>query len=82
MRRHWSIENECYWVLDVAFREDDHRLREGRAAANLATVRRMALSVPKRSQVKLGIENRRLKASYDNDFLERLPAELFKDFDE
>jgi predicted transposase YbfD/YdcC len=80
-RRHWAIENECHWVLDVAFREDDHRLREGHAAANLSVVRRMALSVLKRSNVKLGIRNRRLKASYDNDFLESLLAEVFKDFD-
>ena len=76
-----SIENGCHWILDVAFREDDHRLREGHAAANLSVVRRMALSVLKRSQVKLGIQNRRLKASYDNAFLESLLAELFKDFD-
>ena len=81
VRRHWTIENGCHWVLDVAFREDDHRLREGHAPANLSVVRRMALSVLKRSDVKLGIKNRRLKASYDNDFLERLLAEVFKDFD-
>lgn len=81
VRRHWAIENECHWALDVAFREDDHRLREGHAAANLSVVRRMALSVLKRSKVKLGIKNRRLKASYDNDFVESLLAELFKDFD-
>lgn len=81
VRRHWGIENECHWVLDVAFREDDHRLREGHAAANLSVVRRMALSLLKRSKVKLGIKNRRLKASYDNEFVESLLAELFKDFD-
>jgi hypothetical protein len=28
-RTHWSIENNWLWVLDVAFREDYHRLREG-----------------------------------------------------
>ena len=81
VRRHWAIENECHWVLDVAFREDDHRLREGHAAANLSTIRRMALSVLKRSEVKLGVKNRRLEASYDNDFLESLLAGLFKVFD-
>ncbi len=31
-RRHWSIENKVHWVLDVGFREDDCRVRQGYAA--------------------------------------------------
>ena len=81
VRRHRTVENGCHRVLDVAFREDDHRLREGHAAANLSAVRRTALSAPERSRAKLGIEDRRLKAGYDNAFLESLLAEVFKDFD-
>ena len=73
-RRHWSIENECHWILDVAFREDDHRLQEGHAAANLSMVRRMALSMLKKVTVKLGVKNKRLKASYDNTFAEQVFA--------
>jgi predicted transposase YbfD/YdcC len=70
VRGHWGIENGLHWVLDVAFGEDDHRLYGGHAAANLATVRRMVLPLLKKPDVKLGIENRRLKASYDPEFLE------------
>ena len=44
-RKHWGIENSCHWVLDVAFREDDHRLREGHAPENLSTIRRLALTM-------------------------------------
>jgi len=44
VRSHWSIENSCHWVLDVAFREDDHRLREGHAPQNMSVVRKMALA--------------------------------------
>ena len=73
-RRHWSIENECHWVLDVAFREDDHRLQDGHAAANLSMVRWMALSLLKKMAVKLGMKNKRLKASYDNSFAEQVFA--------
>jgi predicted transposase YbfD/YdcC len=33
---HWGIENALHWVLDVTFREDDSRVRDRRAARNLA----------------------------------------------
>jgi len=59
----------------------DHRLREGHAAANFSVVAVSSVKVLKRSNVKLGIKNRRLKASYDNGFLESLLAEYFKVFD-
>ena len=29
VRHHWGIENKLHWVLDVAFREDDSRMRKG-----------------------------------------------------
>jgi putative NIF3 family GTP cyclohydrolase 1 type 2 len=56
-RRHWSIENECHWILDVAFREDDHRLREGHAPENMSVVRKMALAMLKKATAKIGIKN-------------------------
>ena len=71
-RKHWSIENECHWVLDVAFREDDHRLREGHAPENMSVVRKMALAMLKKAKVKIGIKNKRLKAGWDETFLEHV----------
>jgi predicted transposase YbfD/YdcC len=44
VRTHWGIENQLHWVLDVAFREDDSRVRQGHAAQNLAVLRHMALN--------------------------------------
>jgi hypothetical protein len=59
-------------VLDVAFREDDHRLREGHAPANLSLVRKMALAMLKKAQSQCGIKNKRLRAAWDQDFLEHI----------
>ncbi len=47
VRDHWAIENSLHWVLDVGFREDDSRLRDRNAAANLAVIRKIAINLVK-----------------------------------
>ena len=79
VRRHWSIENECHWVLDVAFGEDDHRLRDGHAPENLSLVRKMALAMLKKAPAKVGVKNKRLKAGWDNAFLELVLRDFLED---
>jgi predicted transposase YbfD/YdcC len=69
-RGHWGIENQLYWVLDVAFREDDSRLRKGNGAQNFAVLRHIALSLLKQEQtLKRGIQNKRLRAGWDTQYL-------------
>jgi predicted transposase YbfD/YdcC len=71
-RGHWSIENELHWVLDMAFREDDCRVRAGNAAEILSMVRQLALSLLKqRTEAKCGILGRRKMAGWDDQFLLR-----------
>ncbi|MBI3903514.1 MAG: ISAs1 family transposase, partial [Nitrosomonadales bacterium] len=73
VRAHWGIENSMHWVLDVAFREDDCRIRIGEAAQNFAILRRIALNLLKSdTTTKLGIANKRLKAGWNVDYLGRL----------
>ena len=69
-RGHWGIENRVHWVLDVAFREDESRVRKGSAAENLATLRRMALNLIKHETTsKGGVAARRKRAGWDEDYL-------------
>lgn len=53
-RSHWCIENKLYWVLDIAFREDDSRVRQGNAAQNLAVLRHMALNLLRQEKTAKG----------------------------
>jgi predicted transposase YbfD/YdcC len=74
-RRHWGIENEVHWVLDVAFREDDCRIRAGSAAENFAVMRHLSLNLLKAVKgAKGGVRARRLQAGWDNDFLLKVLA--------
>jgi len=70
VRGHWGIENKLHWVLDVAFREDESRVRTGHAAENLAVLRHIALNLLRQDRtVKAGIKARRLKCGWDEDYL-------------
>jgi predicted transposase YbfD/YdcC len=70
VRGHWGIENQYHWLLDVAFREDESRVRTGHAAANFAVLRRIALQLLRQdTSAKIGIKAKRLKAGWDEDYL-------------
>lgn len=69
-RNHWGIENKLHWVLDMAFREDECRVRKGYGAENLARLRHIALNLLKQDKTtKAGIKNRRLRAGWDQEYL-------------
>lgn len=73
VRNHWHVENRLHWVLDVAFREDDSRIRTGNAAQNMAVLRHMALNLLKQEQSsKRSLRGKRLKAGWDEDYLTRV----------
>lgn len=70
IRGHWGIENGLHWVLDIAFREDDSRIRSEHAPENMAILRHIALNLLKQEKsAKCGIHAKRLKCGWDEDYL-------------
>ncbi len=45
IRKHWSIENQLHWVLDLNWGEDGCRVRTGNGPSNLALLRRWSLNL-------------------------------------
>ena len=43
VRKHWSIENQLHWCLDVIFREDKSRAKKDNSPLNLNILRKKAL---------------------------------------
>jgi predicted transposase YbfD/YdcC len=70
IRSHWGIENRLHWVLDVAFREDDCRVRVGHAPENLAIIRHFALNLLRQEPSRrASIATKRLCAALDDTYL-------------
>jgi predicted transposase YbfD/YdcC len=72
VRRHWSVENELHWVLDVAFGEDSNRTAAGHAGANLSLIRRVAASLLHQDPGRGSIKAKRLGAALDESYLTRV----------
>lgn len=70
IRQHWQIENGLHWVLDIAFREDESRIRKDHAPQNMAVLRHMALNLLKQeTTTKVGLAAKRKMAGWDNAYL-------------
>jgi predicted transposase YbfD/YdcC len=73
VRGHWAIENRLHWLLDVAYGEDQSRMREGNSAENFSILRRITLNLVQLDKTrKTGVKNCRLKAGWDNAYMEKL----------
>ena len=69
IRSHWGIENSLHWILDVIFREDQSRIRNGHGPENMGLLRRLSLNLLKREPSKQSLTQKRYRAAMDNDFV-------------
>jgi len=73
VRSHWHIENRLHWVLDVAFREDESRIRKENAPENMSVLRHLALNLLRQeTSAKVGVKTKRSRAGWDEAYLEKI----------
>jgi predicted transposase YbfD/YdcC len=73
VRKHWSIENQLHWCLDVIFREDSARARKDNSPLNMNVLRKTALSLLKAVKLgRVGLRKKMRRAALNISFLEQL----------
>jgi predicted transposase YbfD/YdcC len=71
IRGHWGVES-MHWILDVQFKDDLSRYRQGHGAKNMAVVRRFALDLIRALKAKGSVKTRRLIATWSPEFLQKV----------
>jgi predicted transposase YbfD/YdcC len=69
VRKHWGVENQLHWSLDVTFREDQSRLRTGHGAENFAVLRHIALNLLRQESSLKSLPRKRLACALNPDYL-------------
>lgn len=73
IRKHWSIENNLHWQLDVSFNEDKQRKRYKNAMQNFSLFNKIALVLLKYEESKKkSIRLKRFTAAMDCKYLEKI----------
>ena len=74
IRIHWGIENSVHYVLDVTFKQDKSRVRNGNAAENFAVLRHIAMNILTKAPSAKGPQSskrlKRFRAGWDSKYLE------------
>ena len=73
IRKHWTVENNLHWTLDVIFKEDESLKKKGDSPVNFNIVRKIALAmIEKEDSIKKSKNVKRLKAALDDKYREKV----------
>jgi predicted transposase YbfD/YdcC len=72
VRDHWAIENSLHWVLDMAFKDDESRVRTDQAPENFVIIKHMAANLARKTPGRDSIRLRLKTAAWDDDYLANL----------
>lgn len=72
IRKHWGIENNLHWVLDVHFKDDACVKKEKNSAANFSLLKRAALNLLKPLDKKWKMKKKIMKATYNDEYLMKI----------
>lgn len=74
VRKHWSIENQLHWQLDVTFREDASRARKDNSPLNLNILRKEALRLLSQADFgkRVSVRRKMSRAAMDSSALDLL----------
>lgn len=67
VRKHWSIENNLHWILDVHFREDWSLCKEENAVKNLSTIRKICYNLTKLDPFNTKLSFKKKLTLYNHD---------------
>lgn len=73
IRKHWTIENNLHWSLDVLFKEDASLKKQGNSAANYNIILKLALTMLEKEKTrKLSKPIKRLTAALDDQYRDKI----------
>lgn len=79
IRKHWSIENNLHWILDVHFKEDLSLARKDNAISNFSIIRKFCYNLTNLDDnlKHLTIKKRLANYQYDITNIEKLLISIF-----
>ena len=75
-RRHWNIENNLHWALDIVFREDKLRSKEKNGIHNLGLIRRFVLFIIKLLKAYYHRSMKRIRSKIGRNLESEIPVIL------